>query len=82
MHAVTHTADTQDRDVGPLVLFEIINRFPRPGHVFADGGYAGEKLHQELLEISKWTIELDKWSDTTKGLKVLLCRLVDERTFA
>ena len=44
VHAVIHTADIQDRDGAPLVLAEIVRRFPWLRHVFADGGYAGEKL--------------------------------------
>src|SRR3546814_4826805 len=37
VHAVIHTADIQDRDGAPLVLAEIIHRFPWLRHVFADG---------------------------------------------
>lgn len=46
VHAVIHTADIQDRDGAPLVLREIIHRFPWLRHVFADGGYAGDKLRK------------------------------------
>ncbi len=35
IHAVIHTADIQDRDSAPLVLAEIIRRFPWLPHVFA-----------------------------------------------
>lgn len=58
VHAVIHTADIQDRDGAPLVLAEIIRRFPWLRHVFADGGYAGDKLRQALRRIGKWTIDL------------------------
>jgi transposase len=57
VHAVIHTADIQDRDGAPLVLAEIIKRFPWLRHVFADGGYAGDKLGDALRRIGKWTIE-------------------------
>lgn len=40
VHAVVHTADIHDRDGAPLVLGEIVRRFPRLRHVFVDGGYA------------------------------------------
>jgi putative transposase len=50
---VIHTADIQDRDGAPLVLAEIIKRFPWLRHVFADGGYAGDKLRQALRRIGK-----------------------------
>src|SRR3546814_1186884 len=50
VHAVIHTADIQDRDGAPLVLREIIHRFPWLRHVFADGGYAGDKLREALRQ--------------------------------
>ena len=67
VHAVIHTADIQDRDGAPLVLREIVRRFPWLRHVFADGGYAGDKLKDALRRISKWTIEIIKRSDTAKA---------------
>src|SRR5690606_10812984 len=44
VHAMIHLADIRDRDGTPLVLAEIIRRFPWLRHVFADGGYEGAKL--------------------------------------
>ena len=82
VHAVIHTADIQDRDGAPLVLAEIIKRFPWLRHVFADGGYAGDKLRDALRRLGKWTIEIIKRSDTAKGFKVLPRRWVVERTLA
>jgi putative transposase len=84
VHAVIHTADIQDRDGAPLVLAEIIRRFPWLRHVFADGGYAGDKLRHALRKIgkSKWTIEIIKRSDKAKGFEVLPRRWVVERTLA
>lgn len=81
-HAVVHTADIQDREVVQWVLAEIIKRFPRLRHVFADGGYAGDKLRRVLRRIGKWTIEILKRSDTAKGFVVLPRRWVVERTLA
>jgi transposase len=52
----------------PLVLREIIRRFPWLRHVFADGGYAGDKLRDALRRIGKWTVEIVKRSDVAKGL--------------
>ena len=77
-----HTADIQDRDGAPLVLAAIVKRFPWLRHVFADGGYAGDKLKDALRRISKWTIGIVKRSDTAKGFKVLPRRWVVERTLA
>jgi len=66
------------------VLVEIIHRFPWLRHVFADGGYAGDKLRQALRKIgtAKWTIEIIKRSDTAKGFEVVPRRWVVERTLA
>lgn len=79
---VVHAADIQDRDGAPMVLKAIRHRFPWLRHVFADGGYAGDKLRQALKAHGNWTIEIIKRSDTTKGFEVLPRRWVVERTFA
>jgi len=80
--AVVHTADVQDRDGAPDVLASIRHNFPWLRHVFADGGYAGDKLRTALTRIGKWTIEIIKRSDRTKGFEILPRRWVVERTFA
>jgi putative transposase len=82
VHAVIHTADIQDRDGGPLVLKEIVNRSPWLRHIFADGGYAGEKFKSAIAEFATWTVEIVKRSDTAKGFVLLPRRWVVERTFA
>ncbi|RYC27839.1 IS5 family transposase [Ciceribacter ferrooxidans] len=82
VHAVIHTADIQDRDGAPLVLRGIIRRFPWLRHVFADGGYAGDKLGDALRRMGKWTVEVIKRSDSAKGFEVLPRRWVIERTLA
>jgi putative transposase len=51
-------------------------------HLFADGGYAGEKLQTALAAHGKWTIEVVKRSPGTKGFEVLPRRWVVEGTFA
>jgi len=51
-------------------------------HVFADGGYAGDKLKDALTAMGTWTIEIVKRSDTAKGFVLLPRRWVVERTFA
>jgi transposase len=55
---VVHAADIQDRDGAPLVLAAIL---PLPlcpwlRHIFADGGYAGDKLRTTLTKIGRWTM--------------------------
>jgi putative transposase len=50
-----------------------------PRHVFADGGYAGEKLRNALKGKGGWTIEIVKRSDAAKGFVLLPRRRVMER---
>lgn len=78
---MVHSADIQDRDGAPDLLKSIRNRWPWLLHVFADGGYAGEKLKKRLQKIGKWTIEIIKRSDQAKGFEILPRRWVVERTF-
>lgn len=79
---VIHAADIQDRDGAPDVLAAIRARWPWLRHVFADGGYAGDKLKAALADKGRWTIEIIKRSDKAKGFEVLPRRWVVERTFA
>ena len=60
----------------------IRHSFPWLRHVFADGGYAGDKLRAALTKIGKWTLEIIKRSDRAKGFELLPRRWVVERTFA
>ncbi|MDE1149188.1 MAG: IS5 family transposase [Azospirillaceae bacterium] len=80
--AVVHGADIQDRDGAPSVLASIRAAFPWLRHVFADGGYAGDKLETALATMGNWTLEIIKRSDTAQGFVVLPKRWVVERTFA
>jgi len=80
--AVVHTADIQDRDGAPDVLTSIRASFPWLRHVFADGGYAGQKLKAALKGRGGWTLEIVKRSDAAKGFVLLPRRWVVERTFA
>jgi transposase len=77
-----HEASIQDRDGAPCVLASIRSRYPWLRHIFADGGYAGDKLRKALKRIGEWTIEIIKRSDTAQGFEVLPRRWVVERTFA
>src|SRR5450432_624128 len=79
---VVHEAGIQDRDGAPCVLASIRSRYPWLRHIFADGGYAGDKLRRALKRIGEWTIEIIKRSDTAQGFEVLPRRWVVERTFA
>ncbi len=77
-----HTADIQDRDGAVEVLSSICALYPWLRHVFADGGYAGDKLRDAIAALGHWTIEIIKRSDTVKGFAVLKRRWVVERTFS
>lgn len=79
---LVHTADIQDRDGAVDLLKGVRRRFPWLRHVFADGGYAGDKLRKALSSAGDWTIEIIKRSDRAKGFEVLPRRWVVERTFA
>jgi transposase len=80
--AKVHTADIQDRDGAPNLLASIRFLFPWLRHVFADGGYAGEKLAAAVAGHGQWQIEIVKRSDRATGFYVLPRRWVVERTFA
>ena len=77
-----HPADIQDRDGAVDVLASIRALYPWLRHVFADGGYAGDKLRNAMVPLGTWTLEIIKRSDTAKGFELLPRRWVVERTFA
>jgi putative transposase len=79
---LVHAADIQDRDGAVDVLKAIRYRFPWLRHVFADGGYAGNKLKAALHPHKSSTLEIIKRSDTAKGFVLMPRRWVVERTFA
>jgi transposase len=80
--AVVHAASIQDRDGAPDVLNAIRSCWPWLRHVFADGGYAGDKLQAALADKGQWTLEIIRRSDKAHGFEVLPRRWVVERTFA
>lgn len=77
-----HAADIQDRDGAVSVLASIRSLYPWLRHIFADGGYAGDKLRDALSILGRWTIAIIKRSDHATGFEVLPRRWVVERTFA
>jgi len=80
--AITHTADIQDRDGATGVIAHACESFPSLAHIFADGGYAGDKLQTALHEIDGPTIEIVKRPAGVTGFVVITRRWVVERTFA
>jgi transposase len=77
-----HAADIQDRDGASDLLASTRALYPWLRHVFADGGYAGDKLRDAMAALGHWTFEIIKRSDTAKGFELLPRRWVVERTFA
>ena len=79
---IVHPADVQDRDGAPGLLASVRSLYPWLRHVFADGGYAGDKLMGALEGLGNWTIEIVKRSDAAQGFVLLPRRWVVERTIA
>lgn len=79
---VVHGAQVQDRDGAVAVLESVRHRYPWLRHVFADGGYGGDKLKGRLERIGAWTLQIVKRPDHAEGFEVLPRRWVVERTFA
>jgi transposase len=78
-----HAADIQDRDGAIDVLASIRSLYPGLRHIFADGGYAGDKLRGAMAALGEWTFQIIKRPDAAKHTFVLLPRRwVVERTFA
>src|SRR3954464_8064218 len=60
---IVHPASVQDRDGAPALLESARGLVPWLRHVFADGGYAGDKLKNALTDHGDWTLEIVKRSD-------------------
>jgi transposase len=79
---IVHIASIQDRDGPVAVLASIRGLYRWLRDIFADGGYAGDKLRHALLAFGQWTVEIIKRSDAVAGFEVLPKRWVVELTFA
>ncbi|WP_264816515.1 transposase, partial [Gluconobacter kondonii] len=55
---LVHAADIQDRDGAVDVLAAIRKHFQWLRLIFADGGYAGNKLRSALASMGKWMVEI------------------------
>src|ERR1700722_2251095 len=66
----------------PMVIESVRQTYPSLVKLFADGGYAGEKLSAAIAHIEGLAIEIVKRADAAKGLVVLPKRWVVERTSA
>jgi len=79
---IVHGANIQDRDGAVIAIKDLQESYSTVTHLFADGGYAGEKLANAIHEIDGPSIEIVKRSDQAKGFVVIARRWVVERTFA
>lgn len=79
---IVHPADIQDRDGASWLLASIRFSHPWLRHIFADQGYAGDKLIAALARHGRWTIDIVKRRDGAKGFEVQPRRWVVERSFA
>jgi Transposase and inactivated derivatives len=77
-----HTADIQDRDGAVSVIADAHATYPTLIRLFADGGYAGDKLWAAMLRIEGPEIEIVRRADQAKGFVVIARRWVVERTLA
>jgi putative transposase len=79
-----HAASVQDRDGATLVLDQIDEPLANLELIWADGGYAGDKLRgwmEERFGERPLRLEIVRRRDTQKGFVVLPRRWVVERTF-
>ena len=66
---IVHPANVQDRDGAPALLESARGLVPWLRHVFADAGYAGDKLKDALKDHGEWTIEIVKLVGRGPGLR-------------
>ena len=81
MSVVVHPADVQDRDGAFHLLRRARRMFPFIERIFADGGYAGQKMALVVWRTGTWKLQIVKRSDAP-GFVVLPKRWIVERTFA
>ena len=81
LEGVVHGAGVQDRDGAPCLIERSCETYPTLTKLFADGGYAGQKLEAAVAHIDRLTIDIIRRSDLT-GFVILPRRWVVERTLA
>jgi transposase len=74
-------ASVQDRDCAADLIRRTRRLFTFIAHIFADGGYAGDKLAAELAG-QPVRLEIVKRTDSDGGFKVVRRRWVIERTLS
>jgi len=81
LEGVVHGADVQDRDGAPGLIERSCDLYPTLTRLYADGGYAGQKLGAAVAHIDRLTIEIIRRSDLA-GFVILPRCWVLERTLA
>lgn len=81
LEAMVHGAGVQDRDGAPGLIDRACETYPTLVTLFADGGYAGQKLKAAVEHIDRLSIGIIKRCDTGKFV-VLPRRWIVERTLA
>ena len=79
---IVHEASIQDRDGAPGVIGFACESFPTIPHIFADSGYAGEKLETALAKMNGPAIEIVNRPDGAKGFVLVARRWLVERTLS
>ena len=74
-------ASVQDRDCAASLIRRTRRLFAFIAHVFADGGYAGDKLAADLAD-QPVMLEIVKRTDKEGGFKIVRRRWVVERTLS
>ena len=73
---ITHAADIQDRDGASVVIAQALENHSSLTHIFADGGYSGDKLRDAMASIDGPTIEIVKHPPGVTGFVVIARRRV------
>jgi transposase len=81
LNVFVHPADVQDRDGAFHLLRRTRRLFPFIQRIFADGGYAGEKMALVAWRTGAWKLQIVKRSHAP-GFEALPKRWIVERTFA
>ena len=81
MNVVVQPADVQDRDGAVHLLRRARRLFPFIKRIFADAGYAGNKMALVVWRTGTWKLEIVKRRDAN-GFEVLPKRWIVEPTFA
>ena len=81
LDGLVRPADIQDRDGAPELIERCRDAYLSLSRLFADGGYAGQKLQNAIAHLDRFAIEIVKRSDAHRFI-VLPLRWVIERTIA